>query len=89
MKTYHVYILRCADGSYYTDFTSNLEMKLKSHLSGTCKSTSHRMPAELVFSTEVAVPAIAIAAKRKINRWSKDKKEALINGEFAKLSQLV
>jgi putative endonuclease len=90
MKTYFVYILKCADGTYYTDFTSNLDAKLESHKAGKRKDTYtfERRPVHLVFESEFTVPALAIAAKRKINRWSSDKKEALINGEFQKLMQV-
>tara|TARA_R110002124_G_scaffold138798_1_gene302860 strand:- start:89647 stop:89922 length:276 start_codon:yes stop_codon:yes gene_type:complete len=90
MKKYYVYILKCSDGTYYTDFTSNIDAKIELHQSGTRQElyTSVRLPVQLVFSREFAVPAFAIAAKRQIGRWSKAKKEALINGEFKMLSQL-
>lgn len=90
MKTYSVYILKCADGTYYTDFTSNLEAKIELHQSGNREElyTFERRPVQLVFSSEFTVPSFAIAAKKQIGRWSKTKKEALINGEFKMLSQL-
>jgi len=31
-----VYILRCADGSYYTGHTDNLEMRIGQHQAGEC-----------------------------------------------------
>ena len=84
MKKYYVYILKCADGTYYTDFTSNLEAKIELHQSGRREElyTFKRLPVQLVFATEFAVPTFAIAAKKQIKRWSKEKKESLINGEF-------
>ena len=84
MKAYHVYILKCSDGSYYTDFTSNLEAKIELHASGRRSDlyTFERRPVQLVFSAEFNLPMFAIAAKKQIGRWSKLKKEALINGEF-------
>jgi len=90
MKRYYVYILKCADGTYYTDFTSNLDAKIKLHQSGRREElyTSERLPVQLVFTTEFSVPTFAIAAKKQIKRWSKEKKEALINGEFKALAQL-
>lgn len=90
MRTYHVYILKCSDGSYYTDFTSNLEAKIELHQSGRREElyTFERLPVQLVFATEFTVPTFAIAAKKQIKRWSKEKKEALINGEFKMLAQL-
>lgn len=90
MKTYHVYILKCADGSYYTDFTSSLESQLKSHQLGHRKEayTYERRPVQLVFESEFKLVAFAAEAKRQIKRWSKAKKEALINGELEKFGTL-
>jgi len=87
MKTYYVYILKCADGTYYTDFTSNLEAQIQGHKAGKRAQTANRIPVQLSFSKEFNLPAFAIAAKRQINRWSEAKKEALINGDFQKVSQ--
>ena len=91
MKTYSVYILKCSDGTYYTDFTSNLEAKIELHQSSKREDlyTFDRRPVQLVFTSEFNIPAFAIAAKKQIKRWSKTKKEALINGEFKVLSQLI
>jgi putative endonuclease len=90
MKKYYVYILKCSDGSYYTDFTSNLDAKIELHRSGKRKElyTFERRPVQLVFASEFTVPTFAIAAKKQIKRWSTTKKEALINGELTMLSQL-
>jgi putative endonuclease len=84
MKKYYVYILKCSDGSYYTDFTSNLDAKIDLHRSGKREElyTFERRPVQLVFASEFTVPTFAIAAKKQIKRWSKEKKESLINGEF-------
>ncbi|WP_354484129.1 GIY-YIG nuclease family protein [Mucilaginibacter rubeus] len=34
LNQYHVYILKCADGSYYTGITNNIERRLIEHQSG-------------------------------------------------------
>lgn len=45
----YVYILRCADGSYYTGSTSDLEHRLAEHGAGFYGGyTSKRLPVELV-----------------------------------------
>ena len=45
---FHVYILRCADGSYYTGHTDNIEARLAGHREGTFGGyTSKRGPVEL------------------------------------------
>ena len=46
-----VYILRCADGSYYTGHTDNLEKRIGEHKGGVCGGyTAERLPVELVWS---------------------------------------
>ncbi len=88
MKKYFVYILKCSDGTYYTDFTSNIDAKIELHQSGKRQElyTFERRPVHLVFASEFTLPAFAIAAKKQIKRWSKTKKEALINGELTIIS---
>jgi predicted GIY-YIG superfamily endonuclease len=49
-----VYILHCADGSYYTGHTTNLEKRLAEHQSGEGGEwTRRRLPVELVFAQEM------------------------------------
>ncbi len=43
---------------------------------------------ELVFQAGYSNPAIAIAFEKKIKKWSRAKKEALIAGEFEFLPEL-
>ncbi len=90
MKTYWVYILRCANTSLYVGVTSNLEQRLHRHMSGyfTDSFTSDRLPAALVYSAEFSSIHEAINREKQLKRWSKAKKEALIRGEFEKLSKL-
>ena len=90
MKIYYVYILKCSDDTYYTGFTSNLESRFIQHQSGKNKNsyTSSRRPLELAFYAEFTDPNIAIESEKQIKKWSKAKKEALINNEFEKLPNL-
>ena len=43
-----VYILRCADGGFYTGCSSNLDDRLKRHHSGRVPATQYRLPLNLV-----------------------------------------
>jgi len=46
----YTYILRCADGSFYTGWTTDPERRLKVHNSGRgAKYTRSRLPVELVW----------------------------------------
>jgi predicted GIY-YIG superfamily endonuclease len=74
-----VYILRCADGSYYTGHTHDLEKRSNEHATGEGSEwTRCRLPVELVFSQEMPDEVSAFQAERQIKNWSRAKKEALI-----------
>ena len=89
-KTYYVYILKCKDNSYYTGITSTLSKRMFEHQSGKHPDsyTYKRRPLELVFYAEFTNVGMAIEFEKKIKKWSRVKKEALINGEFEKLPNL-
>lgn len=89
MKKAWVYILKCADGKYYTGSTTDLEKRLYEHKTRKYKGfTSYRLPVKLVFSQEFNSYKEAFQFERKIKNWSHTKKEALINGDFSKLHKL-
>ena len=46
---YHVYILKCNNGSFYTGFTNNLERRIKEHNYGEVHFTKDKLPVELIF----------------------------------------
>ncbi|HEX9666320.1 MAG TPA: GIY-YIG nuclease family protein [Thermodesulfobacteriota bacterium] len=84
-----VYILRCADGSYYTGHTDNLEKRLAEHFdSGYGGYTSTRLPISLAFSEEFSTREEALACENQIKGWSRKKKEALIRGDWVEISKL-
>jgi predicted GIY-YIG superfamily endonuclease len=84
-----VYILKCADGSYYTGKTQNLECRIAQHQQGVIKGyTSARRTVKLVFVQEFPSIMDAIRAERQIKGWSRVKKEALIRGDFDHLHVL-
>lgn len=90
MKMSYVYILKCSDDSYYTGITSNLEQRITDHNSGKFKDsyTSKRRPLDLVFYVEFTDINFAIDKEKQIKKWSRAKKEALINNEFEILPNL-
>ncbi|NAS31934.1 GIY-YIG nuclease family protein [Flavobacteriaceae bacterium R38] len=90
MKTYYVYILRCSDNSLYTGITNNIERRFSEHQEGKLKNsyTHSRRPLKLVFQQEFTSPDQAIYFEKKIKKWSKLKKEALISGDFNMLQIL-
>jgi putative endonuclease len=86
-----LYILRCADGSYYTGLTRrSVEERASEHEQGLIPGawTAYRRPVKLVFSEAYEHIDEAIAAERRIKGWSRAKKEAYIRGDFASLVAL-
>lgn len=88
MKTAWVYILKCADGSYYTGSHRGdaVQTRLDEHQAGQGGDyTSKRVPVELVYADWFSRIDDAVALERQIKGWSRAKKEALIRGDFEDL----
>ena len=86
----YLYILRCADGSYYVGTTiGSLDRRIAEHRDGTFGGyTSTRQPVRLVYHQHFARLEDAAAAERQVKGWRREKKEALIRGEFDLLPSL-
>ncbi|MBL4670107.1 MAG: GIY-YIG nuclease family protein [Flavobacteriales bacterium] len=87
---YFVYILKCSDGTYYTGITNDVDRRLREHESGEDKKsyTYSRRPIKLVFYADFSNVEYAIEKEKQIKKWSKRKKEALINDDFELLPNL-
>ncbi|KKP35533.1 MAG: tRNA/rRNA methyltransferase (SpoU) [candidate division TM6 bacterium GW2011_GWF2_32_72] len=88
METFYLYILCCRFGQYYTGFTSDIEKRLAEHASGLSFYTKNKRPFTLVFLQSFMCKHDAFCAEQKIKGWTRQKKEALIAGEWNKLSSL-
>ena len=87
--SFWVYMLQCADRSYYVGHTDELEKRVLQHdrseLGG---YTSTRLPVRVVFTQEFPSREEALAAELQIKGWSRKKKEALVRGDWADVSRL-
>lgn len=86
-----VYMLQCADGSYYVGSArgNDLGQRVAEHQAGAYQGyTSTRRPVQLVWSEYFDRITDAIAAERNIKGWSRAKKEALIRNDWAKIKLL-
>ncbi len=85
-----LYVLRCADGSYYVGTARlGLEKRIAEHQEGRFDGyTTRRRPVSLVFSQHFQWIEDAIAAERQVKGWRREKKEALIAGKFELLPAL-
>lgn len=84
MKTYFVYILKCSDGTYYTGFTNNIDLRLSQHNAGINPDsyTFTRRPVQLAFYQDFNDVNQAFFFEKKIQKWSAKKKTALISGDY-------
>src|SRR5579871_3238793 len=90
MKRYWVYMVRCSDGSFYVGMTNDLELRLGQHNFGIDRKcfTFTRRPVELVHASEFQWVDEAIAWEKHLKGWSRAKKLALIENDWAAVSKL-
>ncbi|WP_460723469.1 GIY-YIG nuclease family protein [Microbacterium aureliae] len=82
----HVYILECADGTYYTGSTIDLDRRLAEHQSGEgAVYTRKRRPVRLVWCAEHDRVEDAFGWEKRIQGWSRAKKQLLIAERYAEL----
>ena len=78
-----VYILRCADGTLYCGWTTNLTARVAAHNSGHgAKYTRSRLPVELVYYEEYEDKHDAMSREWRIKRMSREEKIKLIGIEY-------
>ncbi|MCH2208939.1 MAG: GIY-YIG nuclease family protein [Lentisphaerales bacterium] len=76
MKPYFAYILKCADGTFYTGITTDLERRLRQHngeIVGGARYTAARQPVKLL---TVSVPLESRSAASKLEYQVKLKRKA-------------
>ena len=77
-----MYILLCANGSYYTGSTIDLERRLAQHQIGEgANHTKKRLPVSLLYYEEYQRIDDAFYREKQVQGWSRKKKEALIEGK--------
>src|SRR5579872_4344480 len=89
MTSFFIYILECADKSYYVGHTNNVEERIRQHeVNEFISYTSSRLPIKLIFVQEFMTRDEAFLMERKLKGWSRAKKEALMRGDFETISKL-
>ena len=75
----YVYMVRCADSSLYTGWTTDVERRVQCHNSGKgAKYTRSRLPVELVYYETFETKEEAMAREAAIKKLSKGRKELLV-----------
>jgi predicted GIY-YIG superfamily endonuclease len=83
------YILRLKSGQLYIGATTDLKQRYQDHLNGrACRTTKLDPPLELVYTESYSTFSKARKREAQIKRWTRAKKEALVSGELANLSEL-
>ncbi len=80
-KKYYVYILECADGTYYTGRTTNIEERLRKHngeISGGAKYTRSRRPVNAVYTETYETVNDALKREYELKQLTHTQKELLI-----------
>lgn len=84
-----LYILECADGSYYIGHTDDIDRRMAQHDLGLgCAYTATRRPLKLVHAQGFETREEALAMERKLKGWSRAKKQAYMAGHWETVRQL-
>ena len=78
---YWVYIVECADGTYYTGIARDVQRRLMEHNGANGKGaryTSARRPVALIYEVSCETRSEALRAEIRIKRLSRREKEMLI-----------
>ena len=79
MSDAYVYMLRCADGSLYTGWSSDVARRLQRHNAGTAsRYTASRLPVELVYEAAMEDRSAARREEARIKALDRREKLALI-----------
>ena len=80
-ETWSVYIIRCADSTFYTGISTNVDRRFEEHASGSPKSAKYlrgRAPLELIYAKEIGTQSEATIEERRIKALTKAQKLNLI-----------
>ncbi|SDM34653.1 putative endonuclease [Haloarchaeobius iranensis] len=82
VSDHHVYVLRCADGTLYTGYTTDVERRVAEHDAGEgAKYTRGRTPVELVHVESYDDRGTAMSREYEIKQLSRREKERLVDGD--------
>lgn len=78
-----VYVLECADGSFYTGYTTDVDRRLAEHNAGDgAKYTRGRTPVELRYVESFATRSTAMSREYEIKQLSRSAKEQLLDDGY-------
>jgi putative endonuclease len=79
---FYCYILECADGSYYTGWSTDPARRVRQHNSGSgSRYTRMHRPVRLVYTEQQPDRAAAMRRENALKRYTHIRKKALIEGK--------
>ena len=79
-KQFFVYMVKCADGSYYTGYTQDLDRRVNAHNAGKgARYTRSRLPVTLVYYEEQDSLSNALKREYRVKCLSHAEKQELAN----------
>ncbi|MCP4143088.1 MAG: GIY-YIG nuclease family protein [Chloroflexi bacterium] len=76
---FYCYMVECADGTFYTGWSTDPERREKVHNTGKgAKYTRVRRPVKLIYVEELPDKSSALKRERAIKKLSRKRKEALV-----------
>ncbi|MDH3390715.1 MAG: GIY-YIG nuclease family protein [Desulfobulbaceae bacterium] len=77
---WHVYMVRCSDGTLYTGITNDLEKRIEAHNSGKdgARYTRSRRPVTLVYSKQTESKSAAARLEYQTKKMPRSKKKEMI-----------
>lgn len=81
MTAWHVYMIRCRDGTLYTGISTDVDRRLAEHEEGGPRAARYlrgRGPLQLMLTLHACDRGTALKLERRIKRLSRAQKEALI-----------
>jgi len=88
-QAWTVYILLCRNGAFYIGSTGDLTRRMDEHFSGRGGHyTKCNPPVKLAYTEAYSKRLQAEARERQLKRWTRRKKQALIDGNLELLKEL-
>ncbi|RLD04325.1 MAG: GIY-YIG nuclease family protein [Chloroflexi bacterium] len=76
------YMVECADGTFYTGWSTDPERRVKTHNAGRgARYTKMRRPVKLIYVEELPDKSSALKRERAIKKLPRKKKEKLLLSE--------
>lgn len=81
MDSWYVYILKCADGSFYTGITKDLSRRVEEHNHDNQTGAAYtrgRRPVKLIYQESHSTHSLAARREYEIKQMSRQEKERMI-----------